>query len=90
MAVQYKYEPCDIGNLRRAKVVVPALDHSTGLLKEWRPMVKEESMLRKVVDPSCINDYYCFVDRPPEFNAETKTYQQDFKGRVARASSRNF
>jgi hypothetical protein len=43
--------PCSIGKLRKAKVVIPALDSATGLPREWKPLKKEDSMLKKIEDP---------------------------------------
>ena len=30
MAIQYKYSPCSIGKLRKAKVIIPGVDSETG------------------------------------------------------------
>jgi hypothetical protein len=57
--------PCSIGKLRKAKVVLPGMDQSTGAPKEWKPLKKEDSMLKKIEDPSHADNYYCFVDNPP-------------------------
>lgn len=43
--------PCSIGKLRKAKVVVPAIDQGSGLPREWKPLKKEDSMLKKVEEP---------------------------------------
>lgn len=51
LAVQYKYVPCSIGKLRKAKVVIPALDPATSQAKEWKPLKKEDSMLKKIEEP---------------------------------------
>ena len=51
MAVQYKYVPCAIGKLRKAKVVIPGIDMQTGKAKEWKPLKKEDTMLKKIQDP---------------------------------------
>lgn len=65
LAVHYKYVPCSIGKLRKAKVVIPGVDTATGSCREWKPLKKEDSMLRKVEEPGHIDNYYCFVDNPP-------------------------
>jgi len=41
------------------------MDQSTGAPKEWKPLKKEDSMLKKIEDPSHADNYYCFVDNPP-------------------------
>ena len=51
MAVQYKYVPCAIGKLRKVKVVIPDIDMQTGRAKEWKPLKKEDTMLKKIQDP---------------------------------------
>jgi hypothetical protein len=30
LGVQYKYVPCSIGKLRKAKIIIPGVDHSSG------------------------------------------------------------
>ena len=90
LAVQYKYVPCSIGKLRKAKVVIPAIDLAVGKAKEWKPLKKEDTMLRKVEDGSQGENYYCFVDNPPQWNPKTNGYHYDFKGRISEASVKNF
>lgn len=65
MAIQYKYSPCSIGKLRKAKVIIPGVDPENGKAKEWKPLKKEDSMLKKIEDPNYVDNYYCFVDNPP-------------------------
>lgn len=90
LSVQYKYVPCSIGKLRKAKVVIPAIDQSTGAPREWKPLKKEDSMLKKIEDPQHLDNCYCFVDNPPQWNPKTNGYHYDFKGRISEASVKNF
>lgn len=90
LGVQYKYVPCSIGKLRKAKVVIPALDPATGLAREWKPLKKEDSMLKKIEEYGHQDNYYCFVDNPPQWNPKTNGYHYDFKGRISEASVKNF
>lgn len=82
--------PCSIGKLRKAKVVIPAIDQSTGAPREWKPLKKEDSMLKKIEDPQHLDNCYCFVDNPPQWNPKTNGYHYDFKGRISEASVKNF
>lgn len=51
LGVQYKYVPCSIGKLRKAKVIIPAFDQETRKMKEWKPLRKEDTMIKKIEDP---------------------------------------
>jgi hypothetical protein len=51
MAIQYKYVPCSIGKLRKAKVVIPGVDPSNMKAKEIKPLKKEDTMIKKIEDP---------------------------------------
>ena len=90
LAVQYKYVPCSIGKLRKAKVVIPSMDPQTGAPREWKPLKKEDSMLRKIEEPNHLDNNYCFVDNPPQWNPKTNGYHYDFKQRISEASVKNF
>jgi hypothetical protein len=66
LSVQYKYVPCSIGKLRKAKVVIPGMDPSMpSQAKEWKPLKKEDTMLKKLEEPGQSDNFYCFVDNPP-------------------------
>ena len=47
-------------------------------------------MIRAVDAPSERKNFYAFVDNPPKWNAKTKAYHYDFRGRVTEASIKNF
>lgn len=47
LAVQYKYVPCSIGKLRKAKVVIPGVDPGNGQAREVKPLKKDDTILRK-------------------------------------------
>jgi hypothetical protein len=38
LVVSYKYVPCSIGKLRKSRVVIPAIDYSTGKIREHKPL----------------------------------------------------
>lgn len=42
--------PCSIGKLRKAKVIIPGIDPSTNKAKEFKPLKKEDSMVKKIED----------------------------------------
>ena len=90
MAVQYKYVPCSIGKLRKAKVVIPGVSQKTGLPNECKPLKKEDTMLKRIEDPHQCDNFYAFVDNPPQWNPKTQGYHYDFKGRISEASVKNF
>lgn len=90
MAVQYKYVPCSIGKLRKAKVVIPGVDPQTGKAKEHKPLKKEDTALKKVEEEHNADNFYVFVDNPPQWNPKTHGYHYDFKGRISEASVKNF
>lgn len=50
MAIQYKYSPCSIGKLRKAKVIIPGVDPETGKAIQHKPLKKEDTMLKKIED----------------------------------------
>lgn len=90
LSVQYKYVPCSIGKLRKAKVVIPSIDAQTNAPKEWKPLKKEDTMLKKIEEPGQADNFYCFVDNPPQWNPKTNGYHYDFRGRISEASVKNF
>jgi hypothetical protein len=51
LSVQYKYVPCSIGKLRKAKVVIPSIDPHTNIPREWKPLKKEDTMLKRIEEP---------------------------------------
>jgi len=65
MAIQYKYVPCSIGKLRKAKVVLPGINPDTRKPYEYKPLKKEDTMLKKIEDSSATDKFYAFVDNPP-------------------------
>ena len=91
LSVQYKYVPCSIGKLRKAKVVIPGMDpQMPSQAKEWKPLKKEDTMLKKLEEPCQSDNFYCFVDNPPQWNPKTNGYHYDFRGRISEASVKNF
>lgn len=57
--------PCSIGKLRKAKVIIPGVDAATSKAKEYKPMKKDDSMVKKIEDPNSSDNFYAFVDNPP-------------------------
>ncbi|CDW83825.1 tubby-like protein [Stylonychia lemnae] len=90
MAIQYKYVPCSIGKLRKAKVIIPGVDPANGKAKEFKPLKKEDTMIKRIEDPASSGNFYAFVDNPPQWNPKTHGYHYDFKGRISEASVKNF
>ena len=90
MAIQYKYVPCSIGKLRKAKVIIPGVDPTTMKNREHKPLKKEDTMIKKIEDPQAAENFYVFVDNPPQWNPKTHGYHYDFRGRISEASVKNF
>ncbi len=90
LCVRYRYVPCSIGKLRKAKIVIPALMEDSGRPKEWKPLKNEDTMLKKIEDPNFQSNFYAFQDNPPQWNPKTNGYHYDFKGRISEASVKNF
>uniref|UniRef100_S4REX9 Tubby C-terminal domain-containing protein n=1 Tax=Petromyzon marinus TaxID=7757 RepID=S4REX9_PETMA len=90
MAIQYKYVPCSIGKLRKAKVIIPGVDPNTMKNREHKPLKKEDTMIKKIEDPQAAENFYVFVDNPPQWNPKTHGYHYDFRGRISEASVKNF